>query len=204
MLKYSFELQRIAKRHMIRSLHRDSGEMKPPISALVTCLPGLESILSNELASLQIPHETILQGAKLIRPSLRAIYQSNLFLGSASNILLPIGDPFSARGLPELRRKIAKLPWLQVFANHQIRLHVRVTTSKSKLQHSTAIQARVVAGIYESLGYEIPSDRFTLEYPPSIADDDPLVRLDVRVSRDQVEIWLCAATTPLHLSLIHI
>lgn len=182
----------------MRSIHQDSGETQQPSHALVTCLPGLESILSSELAALRIPHEKGEQGAKLIRPSMRAIYQSNLFLGTASNILLPIGEPFTARGLPELRRKISKLPWLQSLASPRIRLQVRVTTSKSKLQHSTAIQARVVAGIYEALGHEIPSDRFTVEYPPSITDEDPLVRLDVQILRDQVDVWLCAATTPLH------
>jgi putative N6-adenine-specific DNA methylase len=166
---------------------------------VVTCLPGLEPILSSELRSLRIDHRSIPHGAQLTEPSIETILKCNLFLGSATNILLRCGEPFSARGLAELRRKTARLPWHEIVRGDKVRLQAKVTTSKSKLYHLAAIQARVVAGFYEALGHDgIPSDRTTVEIPSSIAEDDPLVHLEVQITRDQVEIWLCAALTPLH------
>ncbi len=201
MWRFSLRSTGTLKQHFlrgsIRTLH-EQADMKLPHNAMVTCLPGLEPILSKELRSLGIDHQTIKHGAMLIEPSLRAIFQCNLYLGTASNILLRCGESFSARGLPEIRRKAAKLPWTEILQGNQVRLEARVITSKSKLHHSTAIEARVIAAVYEALGYEIPMDRFTLEYPPSIQEDDPLVRLEVQITRDQVDIWLYASTTPLH------
>jgi putative N6-adenine-specific DNA methylase len=166
---------------------------------VITCLPGLEPILSSELRSLHIEHKSVPHGAKLRQVSIETILKCNLFLGSASNIFLRCGEPFSARGLAELRRKTSKLPWHEIVRGDKVRLQVRVTSSKSKLYHSAAIQGRVVAGVYEALGYDgIPSDRTTVVIPSSIADDAPLVRLDVQITRDQVEIWVYATADPLH------
>lgn len=183
----------------VRHVQTQTTQSQELNAVIITCLPGLEPILSSELSSLNIDHQCTPRGAKLNQPSIETIVKCNLFLGSASNILLRCGETFSARGLAELRRKTAKLPWPEIVRGDKVRLEARVTTSKSKLYHSAAIQGRVVAGVYEALGYDdIPSDRATVEIPSTIAEDDPLVRLDVQIMRDQVEIWLCAAITPLH------
>ena len=173
------------------------------MESLMTCLPGLEPTLSSELSRWGIPHERIVQGARLLSPTPRALVQSYLWVGSATNLFLQCGDSFSARGLAELRRKITtKIPWETLLGMPtQVRLKVKVTTTtKSKLIHSAAIEARVVAGIYEALGYSIPSEwDETLVYcPPSITDNDPLVCLEVHIVRDQVTIWMAASETPLH------
>lgn len=170
---------------------------QPALKATVTCLPGLESILSAELTSLGVKHKVMKHGAKLSQPSLADLFRSNLYLGTASNILLPCGETFAARGLPELRRKIARLPWQQILDKH-VRLEARVVTSKSKLYHTSAIEGRVVAGVYEALGFDIPDDRVALDYPSKIPSDAPTVRLNIQVIRDQVEVSLLASTTPLH------
>jgi putative N6-adenine-specific DNA methylase len=166
---------------------------------LVTCLPGLEQTLSSELSRLGIAHKGTCQGARLLTPTPHALVQSYLLLGSASNILLRCGESFSARGLAELRRKTTtRVPWEKLLGSTQVRLNAKVTTTKSKLFHSAAIEGRVVAGIYEALGYTIPIDCETLEYPPTVSNEDPLVRLDVQIVRDQVTIWMYASETPLH------
>ena len=134
------------------------------------------------------------------------IFKSHLYLGSASYVLLRCGNGFSARGLAELRRKTAKLPWAEdIFGgqHNNVRLQARVSTSKSKLYHTGAVESRVIAGVYEALGHDdvLPNTDLTsaIQYPSSTSsENDPVVRLEVQVTSDQVDIWLCTSTTPLH------
>ena len=182
-----------------RRVHTEALAPNSVEDALITCLPGLEPILSLELQSMKIDHQSVTHGAKLNHASIETLFRCNLFLGSATNILIRCGKPFSAKGLAELRRKTAKIPWSEIVRGDKVRIEAKVTTSKSKLYHSGASQARVVAGFYEALGHtDIPDDYTALPLPSSIGENDPLVRLEVKIEKDEVEIWLCAATTPLH------
>jgi putative N6-adenine-specific DNA methylase len=90
------------------------------------------------------------------------------------------------------------LPWKQILKRN-VRLEVRVTSTKSKLYHTAAIRERVIAGIYEALGYDIPS-RFEKSIPDEMGEDDDgdLVLLDVRLVNDQVDISINTSQTPLH------
>lgn len=184
--------------HPVRPIHIETKGEPLKFESLVTCLPGLEKILSAELSDLGIAHQSISHGARFLQPTSQVLFKSYLHLGTASNILIRCGEPFSARGMAELRRKTSKLPWEQFLGSTQVRLTAKVSTSKSKLLHSAAIEGRVVAGVYEALGYTIPNDRETLEYPPTVSALDPVVRLGVHIARDQVTIWLYASDTPLH------
>jgi len=188
----------IVRAPAIRSIHIRTSDECLSTEARVTCLPGLEKTLSSELSRLGIAHERISHGAKFLNPTLQDLSTSYLHLGSASHILIRCGDSFSARGMAELRRKTTKLPWNEILGLRPVRLKVKVISSKSKLFHSVAIEGRIVAGIYEALGYTIPSDRDVLEYPPEISNEDPLVRLEVQIVHDQVTVWMYASETPLH------
>jgi putative N6-adenine-specific DNA methylase len=145
---------------------------------IVTCLPGLESILSDELSALHIDHTVISCGAKLHSSSsptttsttttttVDTLMKCHLYLGSASHIYLQCLDTFKARGLAELRRKISLLPWDSILAPTVTFQPVRVTVTKSKLYHTRAIEDRVINGIYEALGLDVP------EYSNNDNEDD--------------------------------
>lgn len=174
------------------------GPFKFPPSQMdvfVSCLPGLETILSAEMKALDIDHKTEAGGVQLIKPTSEDIMECHLFLGTASNVLLRCGDPFVVRGLPELRRKTSKLPWRRIL-KRDVRLEARVTSSKSKLYHTTAIRDRILSGIYEALGYEVPDDGQRFE-PPEV-EGDAVVKLDVRLLRDNVSISIDTSETPIH------
>jgi putative N6-adenine-specific DNA methylase len=169
----------------------------PPsyMDVFVTCLPGLESILSAEMKALEIDHKKEAGGVQIISPTTEDIMECHLFLGTASNVLLRCGDPFVARGLPELRRKTSKLPWRRILKRN-VRLEARVTSSKSKLYHTTAIRDRILGGIYEALGYEVPDDGQRFE-PPEV-EGDTVVKLDVRLIRDNISFSIDTSETPIH------
>lgn len=173
-------------------------------------------------------------GVKIIVPSLAHLYALHLYLGTASHIYLRLNDDgtgnttgipplFRARGFPELQRKLkdlilsqrwdmllnvtrssipeSSLPW---------QLQVHVTTSKSKLMHTKAVEERVRQTIGETLGIQglesnasITTFDLVRDGTNKRAGDRPVVRLLVRIDRDEVQFSLDTSSsrsaTPLHM-----
>lgn len=175
-------------------------------------------------------------GVQVVVPSIAQLYALHLYLGTASHIYLrlnggarSVGLPplFRARGFPELQRKLKELmvsqrwdQWLDVPRSRTNaprdesslpwQLQVHVTTSKSKLMHTKAVEERVRETIGEVLGIK------GLERTNSVSGVDatangahkggavrPVVRLLVRIDRDEVQLSLdtssSSSATPLHM-----
>lgn len=218
---------------------------KGPFSAFVSCLPGLEPLLLQEVQYLlaatqqsKLPVSLAVPGGvKVIVPTLAHLYVLYLYLGTASHIYLRLNDDgigssagipplFRARGFPELQRKLKDLilsqrwdtllnvPRPNIGESRSVgslpwQLHVHVTTSKSKLMHTKAVEERVRQTIGETLGIEglEGSSITTKDSIRSAADkntgDKPVVRLLVRIVRDEVQLSLdtssSSSATPLHM-----
>lgn len=171
-----------------------SGAIQDSKSNLfVSCLPGLEPLLSEELKTLRIPHSRTTGGANLRDASVKQILKCHLYLGTASHVLLRCGRSFRARNFAELRRKVAKIPWNKWLNKDSQIVEIRVTANKSKLFHTVGISERVMKGIDEALGRQsqIPTTSET-------ADADKAVRLTVRIERDAVQISIDTSNSPLH------
>ncbi|KAL9181839.1 hypothetical protein ACHAXT_012182 [Thalassiosira profunda] len=166
-------------------------------------------------------------GVKLIVPSVGHLYTLHLYLGTASHIYLRLNDfkveglppCFTVRGFPELKRKLADLivsqkwdSWLDIphrnihESNLPWQLQVHVTTSKSKLMHTKAVEERVRETIGEVLGIEgltTGKDKDSIGAKRSPGGERPIVRLLVRIKRDVVQLSLdtsaSSAATPLHM-----
>lgn len=194
----------------------------------VTCLPGLEFVLSAELSMLGIQHRVPSSGKKkkdgkihLQKATIDDLFRCSLYLGSASQIRLRCAS-FSARGLSELKRKTAIIPWKEICRIDSIKngnVDVRVVSSKSKLYHTGAIRDRILQGIDEHFGQDNYNDDKEEEKDNSNDDKEeekqknqsknregkrssdsavPTVLLDVHVFRDQVQIFVNAFPIPLH------
>jgi putative N6-adenine-specific DNA methylase len=149
----------------------------------VSCAPGLEMILAQELKELNL---TILEpepaaaasknrvssddpGGWLLSGSLEDIYRSNLHLRTASRVSVRLGE-FYAAAFSELRKKASRLEWERYLSPGQP-VHLSVTCHKSRLYHSDAVAERVVGAI---------NDRFSnskKETQPSKNGQLVLVRL---------------------------
>jgi len=121
---------------------------------------------------------------------------------------------FRARGFPELERKLKDLiiaqdwsKWLGVSTKISNRnnlasrvppwnLQVHVTTSKSKLIHTKAVEGRVRKTIGEVLGLDLDNDDPRRE---SLSEEKPTIRILVRIERDTVQVSLDAMSVPLHM-----
>ena len=199
-----------------------------PFSAFISCLPGLEPLLLQEVKYLQSHwlslndckasnlrkgHPHILRGGvKLTVPSVDHLYTLHLYMGTASHIYLRLNDDnfeglpplFRARGFPELQRKVKDLiisqrwdEWLTGSGHSEkehslVNVQVHVTTSKSKLMHTKAIEER----LKQTIGELIPN--IASGSDESEAATAKTVRLMTRIDRDVVQLSLDTSLVPLH------
>src|SRR5882757_7484192 len=113
-----------------------SGTTVPRFQIFATTAPGLESIAAGELKSLGVKGRQDIGGVA-IGGALDRIYQANLWLRTASRVLVRLGE-FHASTFYELVRRSKKLPWTD-FLPETGSVEVRVTCRKSKLYHSVAV-----------------------------------------------------------------
>jgi len=116
----------------------------PRFQIFATTAPGLESIAAGELKSLGVRGRQEVGGVA-IGGDLDRIYQANLWLRTASRVLVRLGE-FHASTFYELVRRSKKLPW-EDFLPETGAVEVRVTCRKSKLYHSDAVAERVLSAI---------------------------------------------------------
>jgi putative N6-adenine-specific DNA methylase len=150
--------------------------------------PGLESITAAELTGLGITPSGIEPGGVSFTGSLMDLARANLWLRTASRVLLQLGT-FHARALGELERKAALLPWTEWLAPGGA-LHVRASCRKSRLYHQKAVAERILA-----------ASGFRGE--PGTGDDDsdaPALsqRIIVRLLRDECTVSLDTSGELLH------
>lgn len=227
------------KKQMQQLQHQHTPYTKPklqqfqaPFIAFISCLPGLETLLLQEVEYLhshwsstndnkasnpvvkkgQQPH-VLPGGVKVVVPSLHHLNSLHLYLGTASHVYLRLNDDnfdglpplFRARGFPELQRKVKDLiisqRWDKWLKNNvpgaggretsPLNVQVHVTTSKSKLMHTKAVEERVKQSIAEVITNSIATDS-------NESDATTSIRLMVRIDRDVVQLSLDTSLTPLH------
>lgn len=163
--------------------------------------PGLEPFTAQELYGLGLVPATgspspggavsIPPGGVAFSGDRRAIYRANLWLRTASRVLVRLGS-FEAVGFTELRRRAARLEWERYLAPGQP-VALRVTCHKSRLYHSDAVAQRVVAAIGDRLGKPLP----LLKYKDDDVGKPPQLVL-VRLWHDQVTVSLDSSGELLH------
>jgi putative N6-adenine-specific DNA methylase len=160
--------------------------MSKDLDCFAVCLPGLEPMLRAELEALGIQHVDATAGGVEFHGGKRQIYRANLELGLASQVLMR-AERFGARSLGELVRKSARVPWDNWLQPGQA-VRVKAVCNRSRLYHTGAVAQRVLEGIGERLGTEVP------EVSPS--EDAFLVR--ARMSKDQLNLSVDTSGEPLY------
>jgi len=137
------------------------------------CTPGLEPFAAQELYQLglmggssSLRSETFPtkggasyeSGGIEFQGSLQDAYRANLYLRTASRVLVRLGQ-FYAAGFPELRRKAGRLLWENYLAPERS-IALRVTCQKSRLYHETAVAERVAGAIGDRLGKPSPVHKY--------------------------------------------
>ena len=159
--------------------------------------PGLEALVAADLADLGVHGARVVVGGVEVVGDAALLARLNLELRCAHRVLWRLGV-FQASKLPELRRKIAMLPWALV-CEPKARVRVRATCHGSRIYHSGAAAERTFQGIADALGDAIE---------PAVAaspkggreeelDTDALVVV-VRIARNEVTVSVDSSGEHLH------
>jgi putative N6-adenine-specific DNA methylase len=145
------------------------------------CAPGLEPFAALELDELgllgsQSPslsknssREKGVQyesGGIEFQGSLHDLYRANLYLRTASRVLVRLGH-FYASAFPELRRKASRVPWENYLVPERP-IALRVTCQKSRLYHEGAVAERVAGAIADRLGKSPPIQTYHEDSGPEL------------------------------------
>ncbi|HEX7096287.1 MAG TPA: THUMP domain-containing protein [Acidimicrobiales bacterium] len=149
------------------------------MDCLVVCAPGLEAVLTGELADLRLRPRRTVRGGVEVRATTRQLYAANVWLRSASRVLVRAGR-FRAQTFDALERRLGCIDW-SPWISEAVRVRVRASCSGSRLHHSGAVAervGRVVRGTNDA--------------------DAPEQLVVVRVHRDVVTVSVDASGEHLH------
>lgn len=150
--------------------------------------PGLEELLSGELAELGLGPGRTLAGGVEVRVSLAGLHIlcSRSRLAEGVRVRL---KSFEARTFAELERGLSRLPWRAYFPP-SVRVRIDVVCHKSRLWHSDAVAERVRRVLTERA--EASPE------PPADSDEEGARRLFVRLQDDTVTVSVDASGERLH------
>ena len=142
------------------------------LDAYAVAAPGLEPLVAQELAALEVvPNAET--GGVAFRGSIESVWRANLWLRTASRVLVRVAS-FRAQAFHELERLARAVPWERYLAGgHAVRF--RVTSKKSRLYHTGGIAQRFGEAILHRLGSGVvvansrsdESDEEAVEGPPA-------------------------------------
>lgn len=119
------------------------------LDAYAATAPGLEPLVARELAALGLV-PNLETGGAAFRGSIESIWRANLWLRTASRVLVRVAS-FRAQAFHELERLARAVPWERyVTSGNAVRF--RVTSKKSRLYHSGGIAQRFGEAIEHRLG----------------------------------------------------
>lgn len=128
------------------SRHPAAPAPSPSLQLFAVATPGLEPALFAQLQALPGAGALALQpGGVEFTGDLATLYRANLWLRSASRVLLRLGE-LRAVHFASLRRQVAQLPW-ERFAAAPVRVKVAATAHRCRLYHSGGIAERIALGV---------------------------------------------------------
>lgn len=139
-------------------------------------LPGFESVCAEELKSLGLVDLRVLFGGVEFTGGLRELYLANLWLRTATRILVRVGE-VHARDFPALYRKLLRLPWGR-FIRSGSRCEVRASCHSSRLIHSDRVAETTLSAMERALGSANPEEGEGPLVLVRLEDDNCLVSVD--------------------------
>ena len=147
--------------------------------------PGLERVTASELAALGVTSGTETHGGIVWRGAMRDLYRANLWLRTATRVLVRVSS-FHAGSFAELERRAKTIPWGR-FVRARDHVRFRVTCHKSALYHSDAVAQRLGESVSAATGCTVGVDPEVEDENATFAEQLFIVRIDhdiVTVSAD--------------------
>jgi putative N6-adenine-specific DNA methylase len=124
--------------------------MKTPEKLFAVTAPGLERVCAGELAALGVAGVRTVPGGVEFEGDRRDLYRANLWLRTASRVVVRIGA-VKGRDFPDLFRKAVRLPWGK-YLRPGTRVVVRASSHGSRLNHTGRIADTIGDAVDRSLG----------------------------------------------------
>lgn len=124
--------------------------MKDVMQLFAVTAPGLEGVCAAEMQGLGLQSVVPEVGGVAFVGGLRELYLANLWLRSATRVLVRVGE-IRAKAFPEFYQRAVRLPWGS-FIRPGIPLCVRASSHSSRLVHSGRIAETLVAAVSHALG----------------------------------------------------
>lgn len=119
--------------------------------------PGVEQVLATEVAALPGAQAVAaVPGGVTFRGDEAVLYRANLWLRSATRVLLRVGT-VEAQRFGQLRQRAAELPW-ERFVRSGAAVAVSASQSKCRLYHTGAVAESLVAAVSARLGTPPPAE----------------------------------------------
>lgn len=124
-----------------------SGLGMTALRCFAATAPGLEPYAARELVDLGVPRAalTVEPGGVSWTGDARSVYRANLWLRTASRVLVRVAE-FKVTAFWELERRARPLPW-EIWFPPNAEVDVRATCKKSRLYHSDAVAQRIVDAV---------------------------------------------------------
>ena len=118
--------------------------MSEKVEAFVISAPGIEPITLDELRLLGVKDARLERGGITFQGRMESVYAANLWLRSASRVLVRAAR-FHADSFSELERRAKTIPWENFLPEGgDAEAVFRVTCRKSRLYHSDAVAERLM------------------------------------------------------------
>jgi len=176
------------KRHIVSPVHRIAA-ISPPEFAL---------LCQQELLGLSIEQSSISEAGVEFSGRLADCYASNLWLRTASRIVLRV-DRFRAGAVEQLFNRVASFRW-ELWLNPDIPLHIKAYVKNSRIQHTGLIEKTVLDGMrkrFAELHLNLPND-WSLRHSERCRQAAVVQRVNVHVADNYSELSLDTSGAHLH------
>lgn len=155
--------------------------------------PGLEFVTAAELATMGHAARGTIRGGVAWRGSARDLYKANLWLRSASRVVVRVAE-FHAGTFAELERRGKRVPWGR-FVRARDSLKFRVTCHKSALYHTSAVAQRLAECASAVTGCSVVKDAELDEDADGSGGEQVFI---VRLDHDTLTLSADSSGTLLH------
>jgi putative N6-adenine-specific DNA methylase len=155
----------------------------------VSCLPGLEDVLGQEIASLGYTHRKSKGGLYVPFQNMEQIYRLNLELRTASRVLLPLHQ-FPCKDKNDLYRGAMKVDWVRYFK------HFPTFAIDPVVHHENLTNSLFCAQLVKDAICDTLNARFHRR--PDVDTKNPELSLHLFIFNDQATISFDTSGLPLH------
>lgn len=157
------------------------------LNCFAVTLPGLETIVADELKALSVSEVEETEGGVRFCASMDALYRVNLRIRSATRVLVRLAE-FRTHSFSELYNKAKKVPW-ERYIYSSTKLDVQASCHGTKLLHSGRVEQAITDAVRDRYGLPDTtiSDSDLAVQAIRVRMDDDICSISIDTSGDRLD-----------------